>query len=167
MESIHQDLEIRSTRTGDLSDLYQIFAKVNSTAGQFPWFADTSEEFFRSLWTQPENTSYVAIVEGKVAGGYFIKPQWPGRGSHIATGVYMVSPDFRRKRIGHRLGEHSQNVAKKMGYLAMQYNLVVSKNEEGLSLWKKLGFQIIGTLPNAYQHGRYGLVDAYVMHRYL
>jgi hypothetical protein len=34
-------------------------------------------------------------------------------------------------------------------------------------LWKKLGFEIVGTLPKAFRHATLGDVDAYVMHRFL
>ena len=54
-----------------------------------------------------------------------------------------------------------------MGFLAMQFNLVVSTNERAVRLWKKLGFQIVGTLPKAFNHAQCGLVDAYVMYRFL
>ena len=167
MDSINALIEIRSTELRDLPDLYNLFVQVNSTGGQFPWFESTSWDTFKNLWTNPENTSFVATLDGVIAGGYYIKPQWPGRGSHVATGVYMVSPAFRRRKIGYTLGLHSQEIAKKLGFKSMQYNLVVSKNESGLSLWKKLGFEIAGTLPNAYLHETHGFVDAYVMYRNL
>ena len=49
----------------------------------------------------------------------------------------------------------------------MQFNFVVSTNTVGVALWKKLGFEIVGTLPKAFRHSRLGYVDAYVMHRFL
>ncbi len=45
----------------------------------------------------------------------------------------------------------------------MQYNLVVSTNDGAIRLWKKLGFDIVGTLPGAFRHPRMGFVDAFVM----
>ena len=54
-----------------------------------------------------------------------------------------------------------------MGFTAMQFNMVVSTNESAVALWKKLGFSIVGTLPRAFRHKELGLVDAYVMHRFL
>lgn len=49
----------------------------------------------------------------------------------------------------------------------MQYNLVVSTNEKAFRLWQKLGFDLVGTLPGAFRHKRYGFVDAYVMYKQL
>lgn len=49
----------------------------------------------------------------------------------------------------------------------MQFNFVVSTNRPAVALWRKLGFSIVGTLPRAFRHCELGLVDAYVMHRFL
>ena len=49
----------------------------------------------------------------------------------------------------------------------MQFNMVVSTNEAAVALWKKFGFTIVGTLPKVFRHKKLGLVDAYVMHRFL
>ena len=63
--------------------------------------------------------------------------------------------------------EHSQKEALAMGFLAMQFNLVVSTNERAVRLWRRLGFGIVGTLPRAFRHVRLGLVDAFVMFKTL
>jgi 8-oxo-dGTP pyrophosphatase MutT (NUDIX family) len=65
------------------------------------------------------------------------------------------------------MGRHCLYEARVQGYDAMQFNFVVSTNRRALALWQGLGFQIVGTIPRAYQHGTLGLVDAYVMHRFL
>lgn len=49
----------------------------------------------------------------------------------------------------------------------MQFNFVVSTNTAAVRLWQKLGFSIVGTLPKVFVHKEHGLVDAYVMHRFL
>ena len=46
----------------------------------------------------------------------------------------------------------------------MQFNFVVSTNTPAIALWKKLGFEIIGTIPKAFNHQILGLVDAHVMY---
>ena len=63
--------------------------------------------------------------------------------------------------------EHSQREAITQGFRAMQYNLVVSTNEAAVRPWKKQGFDVIGTLPDAFQHQRLDFVDAYVMFKQL
>jgi len=36
-----------------------------------------------------------------------------------------------------------------------------------VALWKKLGFAVVGTLPKAFAHQQLGLVDVYIMYRFL
>ena len=79
----------------------------------------------------------------------------------------MVSPQSRGKGIARRLCLHSQQVAIELGYSAMQFNSVVSSNEIAVNLWKKLGYKIIGTIPNAYKHKKLGFVDSFIMHKQL
>jgi ribosomal protein S18 acetylase RimI-like enzyme len=49
----------------------------------------------------------------------------------------------------------------------MQFNHVVSTNTRAVSLWQKLGFEIVGTLPQAFNHPLHGFVDSFVMFRAL
>jgi ribosomal protein S18 acetylase RimI-like enzyme len=63
--------------------------------------------------------------------------------------------------------QHSQQVALELGFRAMQFNLVVATNEGAVRLWKKLGFEVVGTLPKAFDHVSSGYVDALVMYKWL
>lgn len=77
----------------------------------------------------------------------------------------MVTPNAQGKGIGKKLCEHSLQVAKKRGYLGIQFNIVVSTNTSAINLWKKYGFKIIGTLPKAFRHSKLGYTDTYIMFR--
>jgi ribosomal protein S18 acetylase RimI-like enzyme len=98
---------------------------------------------------------------------YKLGPNQVGRGAHVANASYMVSPAAQGVGVGRLLGEHSLAEARRQGYLAMQFNYVVSTNTAAVKLWKKLGFSIVGTLPKAFRHTRLGYVDAYVMYQLL
>jgi ribosomal protein S18 acetylase RimI-like enzyme len=63
--------------------------------------------------------------------------------------------------------EHSLEYARAQGFLAMQFNFVVSSNEAALHLWQKFGFATVGRLPGAFLHPRLGYVDALVLYRAL
>jgi ribosomal protein S18 acetylase RimI-like enzyme len=62
--------------------------------------------------------------------------------------------------------EHSQEAASQQGFLAMQFNFVVSTNTGAVRLWEKLGFSIVGRIPEAFQSTD-GYVDAFIMHKQL
>lgn len=119
------------------------------------------------VWLNKPTATYVAELDGAVVGTYTIKPNQPGLGSHVCNCGYMVSAAARGKGIGAAMGEHSQVEAWRLGFLAMQFNLVVSTNEDAVRLWSRLGFEIVGTLPGAFHHSRLGFVDAYVMYKWL
>ena len=124
------------------------------------------EEAFQ-LWCVSPMKSFVAKEGDKVLGSYYLKANAAGPSSHIANCGYMVNPQSRGKGVAQKLCEHSQAMALKLGFTAMQFNSVVSSNEVAVNLWKKLGFTIIGTIPKAYNHKRFGLVDSYIMHKHL
>jgi ribosomal protein S18 acetylase RimI-like enzyme len=79
----------------------------------------------------------------------------------------MVSSAARGKGLATSMCEYSQAAAKKLGYLAMQFNFVASSNEGAVRLWNKLGFETVGRLPRAFKHPTQGYVDALVMYKWL
>ena len=111
--------------------------------------------------------TYVAVADGEILGTYYIKPNQPRLGSHVCNAGYMVSAKARGKGIGRSMCAHSLKEAVKLGFKAMQYNLVAATNVHAIQLWKDMGFEIIGTLPKAFNHKTKGLVDAYVMYQLL
>lgn len=122
-----------------------------------------SREEALAFWFGRDHHTYVAEIGGQVAGTYILKPNQPALGSHVANAAFMVSPSARGAGIGHRMGEHCLAEARRLGFLAMQFNFVVSTNSSAVRLWQRLGFQIIATLPGAFRHSQHGFVDAYVM----
>jgi ribosomal protein S18 acetylase RimI-like enzyme len=102
-----------------------------------------------------------------VLGSYFIKPNQPSLGAHVCNCGYAVAENARGKGIAAEMCEHSQREALSRGFRAMQYNLVVSTNAVAVRLWKRHGFEIVGTLPKAFHHSRLGFVDAFVMYKQL
>ena len=98
---------------------------------------------------------------------YKLGPNQRDLGSHVANASFMVSPTAHGQGIGRTMAEHCLEQAVKEGFLAMQFNFVVSTNAGAVALWKSLGFSIVGTLPRAFNHARLGYVDAYVMYRAL
>ena len=50
------------------------------------------------------------------------------------------------------------------GYRGIQFNAVVESNQAAVRLWQELGFQIIGTVPEAFTHPTLGRVGLHIMH---
>ena len=79
----------------------------------------------------------------------------------------MVHPGGRGWGLGREICAHSLDEARRLGFKAMQFNLVVSTNERAIRLWRDMGFETVGTLTKAFDHASQGLVDALVMYRRL
>lgn len=160
-------ITLRPATTADGEAIWQIFREVIAPGDAFVFTPDTPRSEALAYWFRSENHAYVAEHDGQVVGSYIVKPNQPGLGAHIANAAYMVSPSARGLGVGKRMGEHSLVEARRLGFNAMQFNIVVSTNEPAVRLWQRLGFRIVGTLPGAFKHAKRGLVDAYIMFRTL
>lgn len=160
-------ITIRRAGEEDFDAIWRIFHEVVRRGDTYTYDPETTREQARSIWMSGEHATYVACADDRVVGTYILKTNQPGLGSHVANAGYMVDIGGRGKGVGGAMCEHSLEEARRMGFHSMQFNIVVSTNESAVALWKKFGFSIIGTLPQAYRHRELGLVDAYVMHRFL
>ena len=159
-------MEIRQATAFDLDAMWDIFQSVIAVGDALPFSIDFDRETFRSHWFGAQ-ISYVAVVGSDVLGMYKFGASYPGLGDHVASATYVVHPAAQGKGIGRALVEHSLARAQSDGFMAMQFNYVVSSNAPAVELYKKLGFTIAGTLPKAFRHQQLGLVDAYVMYKFL
>jgi GNAT superfamily N-acetyltransferase len=77
----------------------------------------------------------------------------------------MVDPAAQGHGIGRALGEYVVDWTRAAGYRGIQFNAVVETNTAAVALWRKLGFEIIGTVPGAFDHPEHGYVGLHVMYR--
>jgi ribosomal protein S18 acetylase RimI-like enzyme len=158
---------IRAAAAADFPAMLTIFRKVLATGDSYVLSAATTDSDAYEYWFGKDIPSYVAEEGGRIIGMYRFIPNQKDRGSHVANASFMVDPDARSRGIGWALGLHCLAEARQTGFVAMQFNMVVSTNARAVALWQKLGFTIVGRLPQAFRHQQLGLVDAYVMYRAL
>jgi L-amino acid N-acyltransferase YncA len=163
-----RDIQIRQATDADFNAMWTIFQAHVAEGETFVHGPSASLEESHDYWFAPKASTFVAVKGGeRILGMYKLQPSQVGRGRHVANAAYMVSPNAQGVGLGRMLGEHSILEARRQRYLAMQFDYVVSTNNAAISLWKRLGFSIVGTLPKAYRHRRLGYVDAYVMYKLL
>jgi GNAT superfamily N-acetyltransferase len=160
-------LTIRQAASDDHEAVWQIMHWVISAGDTYTFDPCTSRTDALAYWFQPGAQTFVAEHNNIVVGTYTLKPNQPGLGSHVANAAFMVSPAARGLGVGRCMGEHSLAEARRLGFLSMQFNFVVSSNDRAVKLWNQLGFSIVGTLPGAFRHPKLGRVDAHVMFRHL
>lgn len=158
---------IREITKSDFDSFWPTFSDVIQDQKTYAFDPDMTQEQAYELWCNKTLKTYAFIENNNVLGTYYIKQNGMGPSSHICNCGYMVSNESRGKGIASLLCEHSQKKAIEFGFDAMQFNNVVATNEVAIRLWQKLGFSIIGTIPNAYHHSQFGLVDSYIMYKWL
>jgi ribosomal protein S18 acetylase RimI-like enzyme len=159
---------IRRYQYTDWPAVWRLLQATFQTGDTYAFPPDSTEADIHKAWIETPAATYVVCAQdGQLLGTYILKPNQPGLGSHVCNCGYVVAPAAQGKGIASALCEHSQREAVAMGFLAMQFNLVVSTNTRAVRLWQKLGFAIVGTLPRAFRHLTLGLVDAHVMYKEL
>lgn len=160
-------IDIRKAVHSDQDAIWAIINTVIATGDTYCFAPNSSKETMLRYWCGEDKHTYVATVDGNVAGTFVIKANQVDLGSHIANASYMVSPDYEGQGIGKLMGDYSIREAKLLGYRAMQFNIVVKSNERAVKLWQKLGFTIIGEIPEAFNHLRNGYTNGYIMYQKL
>ena len=161
------DWKIRPATSSDWPATWKIFRSVVRGGDTYAFSPDLDEENARRIWFSPGAEVFVAEGKARVVGTFYVKPNQPGLGSHVANAGFMVDPEIHGTGLGRAMGEYALAWAKEQGYQAMQFNFVVSSNESAVRLWQDLGMKIVGTLPGAFRHPTRGYVDVYVMFRSL
>ncbi|OLY78834.1 L-azetidine-2-carboxylic acid acetyltransferase [Smittium mucronatum] len=111
------------------------FLLIKSTPSEDSFTHDGFDDY--SFWSE------------NVLGMFYIKPNFPGRCSHICNGGFIVSVPARGQGVGSAMGLAYIDLAPKCGFKASMFNLVFVNNIASVKLWQKLGFYEIGRIPKA------------------
>lgn len=160
-------IQIRPANIDDHNQIWNIIEQVIAGGDTYVFERTTPKQEMLDYWCGNDKHCFVATLNDEVVGTFIIKNNQPGLGSHIANASYMTLPKATGKGVGKTMGEFSIQEAKRLGYKAMQFNIVVATNEIAVKLWQKLGFSIIGEIPDAFNHKILGMTNAYIMHRKL
>ena len=159
---------IRDYIDTDWPDIWPIFQEIVTAGETYAYEPGLSSEQARGIWVETSPGHTVVACDGRrFLGTARMGPNRPGRGSHVATASFMVAGEARGQGVGRMLAEYVLSWAKEHGYAAMQFNAVVESNHVAVRLWQALGFEIVGTVPEAFEHPTRGRVGLHIMHRRL
>jgi len=145
-------------------ELYKLFLEVIKEGNSYPQIVPFSYTEFQEYFFPKKSIVLICKAKGKeIAGGFFLKPNFPGRCSHIANAGYLVKKKFRGKNLGFYLGKCSIDTAKELSYRGIMFNLVFEENTPSIKLWGKLGFKTIGVVPNAVKKDDGNFQNALIM----
>jgi GNAT superfamily N-acetyltransferase len=156
---------IREATATDWPAIWPFLRDIAAAGETYTLDRDIDPDFAREVWMlRPPNRTVVAVVDGVVVGSAKMNRNHMGPAAHIASASFMVDPGYSGRGIGRALGEYVVDWARTSGYRAMQFNAVVETNTRAVALWKSLGFEIIGTLPEGFRHPVHGYVGLHIMH---
>ena len=104
-------------------------------------------------------------TDARTREGRWLTPNRLGPGDHVANASFTVAPWAAGRGIGRALGRHVLDLARADGYRAMQFNAVVASNTRAVALWRSLGFEVVGRIPDGFRHPDQGYVDLLVMYQ--
>jgi GNAT superfamily N-acetyltransferase len=158
-------MTIRPATVDDWPRIWPIFWEIVDAGETYAYPLDLTSEQARDLWLYEPPGQTVVYVDGdRVLGSATMGPNRPGRGSHIGTASFMVSSEARGRGVGRALAEYVVQWHRDQGYRGIQFNAVVETNTAAVRLWQALGFEIIGTVPDAFESRSQGLVGLHVMY---
>ncbi len=161
---------VRPATADDWPGIWRALEPVLRAGETYTYPRDITADDARSAWTGTPSARVLAAVDatdGAVLGTAKYLPNHPGAGAHVANASFVVAPDAGGRGVGRRLAHAVLDRARADGFRAMQFNAVVETNHRAVRLWESLGFTILATVPDAFDHPTAGLVGLHVMHRYL
>jgi GNAT superfamily N-acetyltransferase len=159
-------VEIREASAADWGAIWPFFDAIVRDGETYAYPDDLTSQTARPLWMEaPPYAVFVAVDGDVVLGSAKTGPNRPGRGAHVATASFMVNPAAQGRGVGRALGEHVLAWARAQGYRSMQFNAVVETNTSAVKLWRDLGFEILTTVPEAFDSRTHGLVGLHIMYQ--
>jgi len=156
-------IHIRPAATADHDCLWRILEPVIRAGETYPLPRDMPRAAALAYWTSPAHEIFVAEADQGILGTYYIRPNQPAGGAHVANCGYMTAAHAMGRGIARAMCLHSLQHARQRGYRAMQFNFVIATNTRAVALWQSCGFEILARLPAAFHHPTEGYVDALVM----
>lgn len=174
MGAVSRDLKVREATEADWPGIWQALEPAFRAGETYTYPRDITEAEAHAAWLAVPGARVLVAVDADptanpklVLGTAKYMPNHPGGGSHVANASFVVGPAATGRGVGSALAQAVLDGARADGFRAMQFNAVVETNERAVQLWKRFGFTILTTVPEAFDHPSSGLVGLHIMHRML
>ena len=154
-------IDIRTFEDDDWPEFLPILQAVARAGETYAMPSDIAEAEAREFWTGDHLVT--ARQGGTLLGSAKMGANRPAQGAHVGTASFMVGAEARGKGVGRALAEYVVDWHRRSGFRAIQFNAVVETNTAAVALWRSLGFEVLGTVPDAFESRRHGKVGLHVM----
>lgn len=156
-------MHIRPATDADQEAIWSIMSPTIAAGETYALPRNMSQSAALAFWMGEDRTAFVAEDDEQIVGTYSIHPNRAGGGDHVSNCGYMTAAAASGRGVARAMCAHSIAFARSSGYLAMQFNFVVSTNVRAVRLWESMGFKTMARLPGVFRHPTMGYVDALVM----
>jgi GNAT superfamily N-acetyltransferase len=146
MLSLHSNTHNTLRSRGRSWPFDQEFESVDDWRG---YFLSHTAFVVRAINNGMDSSKRNSSSAGEILACFYIKPNFPGRCSHICNGGFITAPRFRRLGVGRLMGRVFLRVAKDLGYKSSYFNLVFKSNKGSVLMWESLGFKRVSVLEKA------------------
>ncbi|KAH8174802.1 his(2)-Cys(2) zinc finger domain-containing protein [Sarocladium implicatum] len=165
--SLGEYLCVQLNKEIDGGDTYPMIDRFTPDGFTRYWFQN-----FGAVMLLGDIESADHVQEGKdwakeCLGSFYIKPNYPGRSSHVCNAGFLVTDAARNRGVGRLMGEAYIDWAPRLGYTYSVFNLVYETNVASCRIWDALGFKRIGRVKGCGNLKSYPgrLVDAIIYGR--
>lgn len=160
---------IREASPNDWGSIWPFFHSIVKAGETFAYDPNMSKEDGRATWMVrfPGHVAVAVSDDMKIMGTANMYANRSGPGAHVSSASFMVDPKYQGQGVGRALCQYTLGWCREQGFRSVQFNAVVDKNVAAVELYKSLGFEVIGTVPEAFLHPKDGFVGLHVMYRRL
>ncbi|KAI8836710.1 acyl-CoA N-acyltransferase [Chytriomyces cf. hyalinus JEL632] len=131
----------------------------------YPYEFIMDDDAFKAYFLSATAFMVSSPDRSQIMGTFYIKPNYPGRCSHVCNGGFITNSQFRGQGVGKLMAKAFLTLAPLLGYKASVFNLVFETNTPSVNLWRSLGFKEVGRIPKAGRlNGHDKRVDAIVFY---
>ncbi|UWQ19426.1 GNAT family N-acetyltransferase [Jannaschia sp. M317] len=110
---------------------------------------------------------YLARLDDAPVGTFYIRENAKGGGARLCNCGFVTAPAARGQGVARAMLEHALDRARALGFCGMVFNFVVATNTRAIDAWTRAGFEMVGRVPQAFDHPTDGPVDALILYRAL